>query len=101
MIKSYQILFDQIKPYLKKYNTSIVVGHTYEENIHDSYPIRITKDGLKADYFDSEVYNTDVKNTIDDLDRPKKILEQLLPALIKGAQYNQEKMKEFEMSLRF
>lgn len=101
MIKAYQILFDQIKPYLKKYNTSVVVGRVYEENIYDSYPIRLTKDGLKADYFDGEVYNTDVKNAIDDLDRPKKILEQLLPALITGAQKNQEKMKEFEMSLRF
>jgi len=101
LIESYQILFDLIRPYLKKYSASISVGDVYEENTHQSYPLELTKDGLKAYYFDGEEYNTDVKQSIDDLYTPKKILEELLPALIKAAQNNQEKMKEFEMSLRF
>jgi len=101
LIEAYQILFDLIRPYLKKYSASINVGDVYEENSHQSYPIVLTKVGLKAEYFDGEDYNTDVKQSIDDLYSPKKILEKLLPALINAAQNNQEKMKEFELSLRF
>lgn len=35
------------------------------------------------------------------LDSPRIILENLIPALIQAAQKNKEKMKEFEISLRF
>jgi len=100
LIESYKIFFEQIEPYLKKYLASVTVGEGYEETVEESYPIILTKNGLHVDHF-GDWFNTDVKSSIDELDRPKKILERLLPALITAAQNNQEKMKEFEMSLRF
>ena len=71
-----------------------------EQSLQEGELVELELDKLKIDVF-GDWYNTDVKTCIDDLDRPKKILEKLLPALITGAENNQEKMKEFEMSLRF
>lgn len=101
LIEAYENFFDVVKPWLQKFGTEIKVGSNYEPNSGSSMPIHFSKDGLSIEDFDGIAHYTYVSDVVESLDGPKEILENLIPALIKAAQNNREKMREFEISLRF
>ena len=101
LIEAYENFFEAVKPWLKKFGTSINVGAEYEPNAGGSMPIILNRNGLSIEDFDGALHSTYEDSVVDSLDGPKIILEKLIPALIKAAKNNREKMKEFEISLRF
>ena len=100
LIEAYDNFFEALKPFLKKYGTSIRVG---KEHLESGYFMLITLDGdsLVIEDPTGEFHKTSISANIDWLDSPTVILENLIPSLIQSAENNREKMKEFEISLRF
>lgn len=101
VISAYKNFFDVIQPFLKKYRANIQVGNDYDLQHGIDFPIRLGGSYLVKDYPDDSTGNVTVESEIDSLYSPKEIIERLIPALIKGAKNNREKLKEFEMALRF
>lgn len=98
--ETYTKFFEALKPFLRQYSTSIEVGTEYDDANGFTIPIRLGGDYLVKDLPTDDTWNTTISSSLDWLDSPKTIFEKLLPALIRGAQNNKEKMKEFEIYLR-
>lgn len=101
LIDAYENFFSALRPFLKKYGTSIRVGTVFHEPTGIDLPIRLSGDNLVLDDIDDSIHTISISSYLSDLDSPIVILENLIPALIQAAQKNKEKMKEFEISLRF
>ncbi|MBS3921962.1 MAG: type II toxin-antitoxin system CcdA family antitoxin [Nitrosarchaeum sp.] len=104
LARVYEIFFEAIKPVLKKYGAMVRVGSFYEGN-PDSQIFHVTIDLSSSNLYRNieeleEYHEVAVLDVVSDLFNPTKILENLLESLIKAAEKNTEKMKEFEIALR-
>jgi len=107
---AYQKLFDAIMPLLKEFGCRIKIGEGLEpvmnkkgELLHDEgvdYDVFLESDGsFYVDFFDT--YIRDIKK-IDKQDffSPEKILSNLVDALAKSKETNEEKMRQIMMAKR-
>ena len=105
LINAYEKFFDAVKPVLKRYGAQVNVGLMYEGDPNKdvwTFVIVLTNNGLRKDNYELEVSKlVTVSDVVESLYKPVEILEHLLKALIDAAEKNKEKMKEFEIALRF
>jgi len=104
LIHAYDVLFEAIKPILKKYNTDVEVGLAFEDdNPYDGlqYDLLLNKNDLRVLSGEMGLYQKiTIGNNFDSFHGPIKILENLLRSLTGAVQKNKEKIKEFEIALR-
>jgi len=101
----YQELFDSIIPLLKEFDVNVVVANGYvveDEEVGPQYPysIYLESDGsFWQDIFESSF--TDIKKIkLNEFLSPKKILANLVDALVRSKQTKEEKLKEILMAKR-
>jgi len=105
LYEKYQEFFDTMLPLLKKYQTSVLVGHgVVSPDIHSltniEYDIYFTPKGIfwLSHFEDNE---QDLKNIhLQDLLNTKEILANLMNAIAKSQESNKQKLIEIEMARR-
>lgn len=102
--KAYEVFFQAIRKILHRYSANVEVG---EHAIIDSsgslerfVPIMLNRDELYVD-LEGEYPRVSISDQVEYFYSPKQILENLIPALVKAAQRNKERLKEFEMAQKF
>lgn len=127
LVGMYENFFDALKPYLKKYGTSIDVGRIYEgrrNSFNVSTPIILNHNGLSyVKYPDGDIpshllaatmatFSTfsslhkqtklitpEAVDVLEQLYEPTEILENFLNGIINAAERNKEKIQQFKVAL--
>ena len=107
LVEKYQNLFDAMKPLLREFGASVSVGKDVayymgakgHSEPFDVEIILLSNGRFFIDELDHVVNDVSDLN-INSLHRPKKILENLIVELSKGADRRKEKIREIEMARR-
>jgi len=104
IIKSYEILFNEIRKILKKYNITVEIGMKNNDinDPNDIDHIYLTPYGISIDnyYHGYETDNISVSDVLNNLYSANKILENILLRIIRFNQDNTSRLQDFKFTLK-